>query len=350
MRRIYKFNLAVACTLLSCSIAMAGNDNRAGQAGASELLINPWTRSGGWMNCNIANVRGLEAQFLNVAGTSLTKKTELAFNHTQWFKGSDININAFGLSQRVGESGAISLGIMSMNFGDIDITTVDLPSGGVGTFSPRFLNVALSYSKAFSNSIYGGVTLKVISESIADVKASGLAFDAGIQYITGFNKEKNNLKFGIALKNVGAPLRFNGDGLASKGFTSDNVSLTIAQRSQNFELPSLVSIGGSYDFKLTELHRLTLAAGFTANSFIKDQTSVGLEYGFKNLFMLRAAYQFEEKGSSKDESTNVYSGFGAGLTIEAPISKSGKTIGIDYSFRPTNTFDGTHSFGLIFKL
>lgn len=360
MRRIIKINVLIALVVIvNCLPSLAGNSDRAGQAGAGELLINPWTRSAGWMGCNAASVRGLESQFLNVAGTAFTKKTEIIFNHTQWLKGTDIDINSFGISQRVGESGALSLSIMSMTFGDIDVTTPESPGGGIGTFSPRFLNVGLSYAKAFSNSIYGGLTVKIISESIDQVKASGFVIDAGIQYVTGLNKEKDNLRFGIALKNVGAPMQFRGDGLNFKGFTSDQINsgntgaqqvLTVSQRSDRVEMPSLVNIGGAYDFKLMEMHRLTLAATFTSNSFSNDNTAVGLEYGFKKLFMVRAGYQFEKNSSDKETSTNVYSGFGFGATVEAPFGKGGKAIGIDYSYRPTITFEGTHSFGVILKL
>ena len=99
---------------------------------------------------------------------------------------------------------------MSLDFGNIEITTVDLPDGGIGTFSPKFMNIGLSYAKTFSNSIYGGFTLRMISEQISDLKAGGVAFDAGIQYVTG---AKDNLKFGISLKNIGQRMSFSGDGL-----------------------------------------------------------------------------------------------------------------------------------------
>jgi hypothetical protein len=154
----------------------------------TELLINPWARSSGWGGANSAGVRGLESQFLNVAGLAFTKKTELLFSHTNWLSGTDIGINSFGLSQKVGESGVLGLGVMSMNFGDIPITTVDQPEGGLGTFSPSYINIGLSYAKEFSNRIYGGITVRLVSEAIADVKASGIAFDAGVQYVTGFNE------------------------------------------------------------------------------------------------------------------------------------------------------------------
>ena len=51
----------------------------------------------------------------------------------------------------------------------------------------------------------------MISESISNLKANGVALDAGIRYVTG---EQDQIKFGIALKNVGPVMRFKGDGLA----------------------------------------------------------------------------------------------------------------------------------------
>ena len=39
------------------------------------------------------------------------------------------------------ESGVLGIGVMSMDFGDIEITTVDIADGGIGTFSPKFMNI-----------------------------------------------------------------------------------------------------------------------------------------------------------------------------------------------------------------
>jgi hypothetical protein len=344
-----KYNYLMLAFCLFAVNSFAGNDDRAGQAGATELLINPWARSSGWGG-NSSTVRGIEAQFFNVAGTAFTKKTEIGFSHTLWLKGSDISINAFGLSQKAGESGVLSLGIMSMSFGNIPITTAEQPEGGLGTYSPQFINIGLSYAKAFSNSIYGGINVRIISERITDVSAQGVAFDAGIQYVTGFNEAKDNLKFGIALKNVGNPMQFSGDGLSQKTTTAFGANITTSVRAQDFEIPSLVNIGMAYDYKITDMHRLTIAAQFISNSFTKDQTTVGVEYGFKKLFMIRGGYTFEKDGTSKELTTNVLSGIAAGITVEAPLGKSGKALDLDYSYRHTNPFDGTHSFGLVFKL
>jgi hypothetical protein len=49
------------------------------------------------------------------------------------------------------------------------ITTTSLPEGGLGTFSPQFFNGAVSYAKVFPTAFTAGITLRVISESIADL-------------------------------------------------------------------------------------------------------------------------------------------------------------------------------------
>lgn len=346
-------SLAAAGVMAATGNVSAGNEDRAGQAGAHELLINPWARTSGWGGANVALVRGLEAMNLNVAGLAHNKGTEVVFAHTDWLRGSDIKINSFGVAQKVGESGSLGLTVMSMNFGEIERTTENQPDGGLGTFSPQFLNIGFSYAKAFSNSIHGGITARLISEAIADVKSQGFTIDAGIQYTTGFNEDKDNLRFGIALRNVGTPMRFEGEGLAFRNSNADaNINVLQEQRSERFEMPSLVTIGISYDIKIKEEHRITPAASFTSNSFIRDQFAVGAEYGFKNFLMVRAGYTFDKKDKNAivDQEISALIGFSGGISFEIPLGKSGKTFGIDYAYRATKTFDGTHTFGGRFNL
>jgi len=170
MKRVSLAFIVVLFTLLIIySPVFGGNEQRAGQAGASELLINPWARSSGWGGANSASIKGLEAIYLNVAGTAFTPKTELIFSRVSWMSGTDININSFGFSQKVGETGVMSLAFMSMDFGKIDITTVSIPEGGLGTYHPTYTNIGLSFAKAFSNSIYGGLVVKVINEGTSDL-------------------------------------------------------------------------------------------------------------------------------------------------------------------------------------
>lgn len=339
----------------SAASVFAGNRDRAGQAGAYELLINPWARSSGWNGLNTANVRGLEALNQNVAGLAHALRTEVLFAHSRYLVGTDIAINAFGFAQPLGKSGGVfAANVMAMNFGEIPITTTAQPDGGIGTFRPQFLNIALSYSKAFSNSIYGGFVVRGISESVADINATGISVDAGIQYQTGTAADPTKIKFGIALRNIGTPMRFRGDALSFKTEAPDaEYLITIEKRSQQFELPSMLNIGGSYDFRFgageTELDRksrLTLAANFTSNSFYRDQVGAGLEYAFKEQFMIRGGYNYQGGLLDENERTTAFTGLSGGFTVEVPLKKNGPSFGLDYSYRTSNPFGGTHTVGV----
>jgi hypothetical protein len=354
MKNIYSCLIAIflmGLVMVPLDNLTAGNKDRSGQAGASELLINPWARNSGWGSVGTSCTQGLEAMFTNIAGTGFTKGTELIFSYTNWLQGSGVSVMAFGLSQKLGANGGVlSAAVMSMNFGEIEVTTVNSPEGGQGTFKPNYLNINLAYAKAFSNSIYGGLNIKVISESISDASAIGIALDAGIQYVTG---EKDQIKFGIALKNVGAPMKFSGDGLSFRGIIpthgNDNDLFTVEQRSASYELPATLRIGASYDFLIGEMNRITLAGNFASNSFTKDQFTLGLEYGLKYYLMVRAAYTYQDGMFSGDlyERGSVFTGLTAGLTVSVPFNKEKESgVAIDYSYRATNPYSGTHSIGL----
>lgn len=345
MKKFYRIAYISVLGALLPAALIAGNGERTGTGGATELLINPWARSSGFAGMNTAMVKGVEAMNLNVGGLSATKKSEVIFSRTQWLKGTDININSFGLAQRVGGSGTLGVSITSMDFGDIDVTTTDRPDGGFGKFSPQLINFAVAYSKDFSNSIHGGFLVRGIQQSIADLRAQGFSLDAGIQYTSG---DKDQLKFGIALKNIGPDLKMSGDGVIAR-FNQAGVPYEIEaiRKTQAYQLPSLLNLGLSYDFYLGKdgSHRLTALGNFTSNSFSNDQIGGGLEYGYKKFLMLRGGYFNEENIGNENSTPTVYTGFAAGATVEIPLGSKGSTFAIDYSYAPTRVFSGTHAFG-----
>ncbi len=340
---------------LSAPQAFAGNKDRSGQAGASELLINPWAASSGWGNAGMSFVHGVEAIYGNVAGISACRTLDVNFTNTWWLQGvgNDTRIASFGFLARVGESSVLGLSLMTFSIGEIQITTPDNPDPGtLGTFKPNLMNINLSFAKSFSNSISGGFNLKIISESIKDMGGVGVALDAGIQYVTG---PFDNVHFGITLKNIGPTMKFSGDGLSFKAFLMDGSTnqFTIVQRVDDFELPTQLSIAAAYDFLFAETNRITIAGNFCSNSFTNDQLTAGLEYSWKEMFSVRAGYTWEKgiwaKGGAldSDECMNLNRGLSAGVSINAPLSKKedAMRLAIDYSYRHTYTFNGTHSVG-----
>ena len=95
-----KFYITALCLALNAGTIFAGNPERSGQAGATQLLINSWGRSSGLNGINYGAGSGIEAVGTNPAGLGTTKRTELIFAHTRWLGGADIGINSSDFHRR----------------------------------------------------------------------------------------------------------------------------------------------------------------------------------------------------------------------------------------------------------
>ena len=346
--------LLISTTLflfLSLQCVFAGNPDRQGEAGAYELLMNPWARSAGLHTLSTSMVQGVESMRINIAGLPRITSTEIKLSNAQYLTGTGISMNALGIAQRMGKdkNSAFGISLMALGMGEIDVTVVNLPEGTGATFTPAFFHLGIGYAHLFENKVSVGILLRAVSESISDVTAFGLGIDAGVQYVTG---DRDNFKFGISIRNVGTPMKFGGPGMSIQNdATNPEVSypLTYDQRANRFELPSMLNIGLSYDFYLRESLRLSTLGNFTSNSFSRDQVGVGVEFGMNEKFMLRAAYKYE-LGEVADGQANVYTGLSAGASVVVNLKK-GEVSGLmlDYAYRMTSPFGGTHNISLGYK-
>ncbi len=349
MKNLYSRGLLLSF-LLTGTIAWGGNPDRQGEAGAGQLLINPWARSAGLHSLNISSVTGTDALFLNVAGLPRFDKTQLTINHTRYLEGADMALNALGFAQRVG-SGAFGISLVSLDLGDLRQTSADVPEGTGATFNPAFFNMSLSYGHLFENRVSVGVAVKFVSESIPNAGASAIALDAGVQYVTGPN---DNFKFGISLRNVGGKMRFKGEGLGVQNNSTNptfDYPLTFYQRSAEYELPSQLNIGASYDWLLGRNNRLSFLGAFVSNAFARDQIGGGLEFFIGQMFALRAAYKIEFDAPRSSTEATLDNGLSAGFTFSIPLKKSvdgtpPSRLSVDYGYRNTNIFRGIHNLGL----
>jgi len=344
MKKFSTKALVAICAVGISFNSFAGNKDRTGQSGAPEMLINPWGRSTGLFAQNTANVGGIEAMKVNVAGLAQDSSTDMGLSHGIYLTGTNISINDFAIAQKLGDVGVIGVNVMSMSFGDIPVTDYFNPEG-YGTYHPQFLNVEVGFAKQFSTHVNAGVGATYVSEQMNNISALGLAFEGGIQYTTG---KKDNFHFGITLRNIGTNMRFTGTGFSINGDnpqSSPTFAVTQTYPSDKFEMPTYLNIGLAYDLYLDEnhltskdglpMHRLSLIGNFTSNSFNNDYLGGGLEYSFRNMFMLRAAYRYENGIGNATTSTTMYMGLAAGATVQTRIGGKGPMYAFDYSFRPT---------------
>lgn len=366
MKNIFVHIGLTALAAAMATASFAGNKDRSGQAGAAELLINPWAATSGVFGANTANVRGMEAMRANIAGLAYTAGTELGVSYNLYLKGSEVNIYNLSFAQNFGKNGAsnvLGINIQAMNFGTIEATDYSNPTGGIGTFKPSFFNIQAGFAKEFSRAIHAGVGATFVSEQITNARASGAAFEAGVQYTTG---RDDNFHFGVTLRNVGTNMRFQGEGFTFDSESPGTLGYAVGRRTptEKFEMPTYLNIGAAYDFYLganygrnnadTEgrlKHRLTAMLAFQSNSFNNDYLSVGAEYAFREMFMLRAGYRYEKSIGNPELSTTFYKGFSAGATVATMFSRRGPRVAFDYAFRPTRRPDnGVHNISLRFML
>jgi hypothetical protein len=313
-----------------------------GQSGATQLLINPWSNASSVGGSGAAYDQGLEASYMNPAGVSGTEKTELIFSRTNWLQGTQIYINTFGIAQRLNKKSVLSLGVMSFNLGDIEITTVANPDGGIGTYKPQFINGTLTYGREFSNQIHGGISLKVISESIHNVSALGMALDAGVQYITG---KKDHISFGVAMKNAGPNMGYSGDGLKFQLQFPNGQTQSGDVDAASFSLPLLMNLATGYRFDFGKSHKLQTGFTYTARMNLNDQTRVGVDYQFKTYLNIRLGFVYEEGIFDLSTRKSAITGPVGGFSFQLPYGKNGAQFGFNYSYRDTNPFEGIHTFG-----
>jgi hypothetical protein len=347
---------ALAICALGLSVqAFAGNKDRSGQAGATELLINPWGASNGVFGLNTATVVGVEAMKGNIAGLAMADRTEVGFAYSMYLSGSKVGVSNLGFSQKLGNFGVLGVNIMSTSFGDIPITTYDNPSGGVGTYKPQFLNFQVGFAKEFSKYIRAGIAATFVNEQVSNVSASGAAFDAGVQYVTG---ARNNFHFSVALRNIGTNMRYSGGGFAVDAQApASTYSMSVDVPSEKFEMPTYLNFGLAYDFYLDAnhlkseddkpMHRLTAMGSFQSNSYNNDYLGLGAEYAFREMFMLRAGYRYEKNIGNSVESTTMFTGWSAGASVQYRVGNKGPRMAIDYAYRPTQKpNNGVHTFTL----
>ncbi len=344
-------NIFTLCLLFfSMSLAFGGNPDRQGEAGAAELLLNPWARSAGLHSMSTSSVSGVEAMRINVAGIGRIKSSgEVQFANTRLYQGSSLGMNSIGLVTKVSKNGTLGVSLVAMDFGDIPVTTTDQPEGVGATYSPSFFNLGVGYAHTYENKISVGALVRVISESLPTVSASGFAIDAGVQYVSG---EKDNFKLGISLRNIGSTMEFGGEGLSFQTDAPEattQYNLTVNHRAEDFELPSMLNIGLSYDFYFGDDYFIRGLGNFTSNAFARDDIGVGAEFYYKDLVVLRGGYKIPLGKSDGSVRSNLYTGFSAGVSVDVPLKRANnRVVGIDYAYRATNPFKGTHNFSLRF--
>src|SRR5439155_14289533 len=132
-------------------------------------------------------------------------------------------------------------------------------------------------------------TVNYVNERILDNTAGGVAFDFGVQYVTGFR----GLRLGMVMKNFGPGMTFNGPGgqvnVIPPGTDPTGSNRTFEPTQASFEMPSYFTLGASYDVWNKSDMKLAAVGAFQNNNFTGDDLRGGMEWSYRDLFALRGS-------------------------------------------------------------
>ena len=341
MKSLYKIIFLPILLLFTASIVFAGGEQRIGTSGSAQLLIPVGARGISLGGANIASASGVEALFWNPAGVAnLNSLVDVTFSHMNYI--ADIGVEYGAVATNIEGFGVISLNIKSLSIGEILITTTKDPDGTGATFSPQMLTAGLGYSRLLTDQISVGFLTKFISETLGKVDASGFAFDVGVMYKDLGNI--NGLSFGIAMKNIGPQMQYEGAGLLVQAESNDlnRPPQFYKTEAAAYELPSSFELGLAYERSFDDLNLVQLVGNYQNNNFSGDEYKLGAEYAYDDLFFIRGGYSY----SPNVESNDYLYGLSAGLGVKYEIDDL--NIMVDYAFRDVQYFDANHVFQISF--
>jgi hypothetical protein len=323
LKYIKILTVALLVLIFVANNVYSGPRSKLGTCAAPELLIPVGSIGTSLGGSNLSSVSGIDAMFWNPAGIcNITSKNgEALFSHENYV--ADIKMEYLAGVVKLGNIGYLGASVRSLNIGEIQATTELQPDGTGEIFKPTYLIANLGLARQMTDKIRFGTNIKVISENMANLSSTGVAFDFGIQYIGGLT----GFSFGIAIKNLGPQMTFTGPGLDRVFINENGLKTTERVTLEGYDLPTNLELGVAYGFNFNKQHNIILSGAFQNSGFSSDEYKFGLEYNWNNYLFIRGAYNiFPDKNS--DEALFGPT-FGAG--VRYPLGNI--TIGFDYAYR-----------------
>jgi hypothetical protein len=289
MRRIW---LAVVVVTLG-GLCHAQEISRAGTSAAQFLKLGAGARAAALGGAFVALSGDAATLYWNPAGAAAARHRTLQVSYTDLYV--DLAYGFVGYIEPLGPLGSLGVHACYLRAGDIEITTLQQPNGTGEFYSVHSLALGLSYARAVTDRLAMGVTAKYVQEGIYNETARALAFDGGVQFVTGLF----GTTLGVCLSNMGGKLHMQGEDLW--------VDLTPVPgqgrggqyqlRTEPWPLPASIRLGVATeligaDGQLAKSadNRLVLAADVVDANDAPIRANFGAEYVWRQLLAMRVGY------------------------------------------------------------
>ena len=332
-----KKHIIASVVIIVVSSLVLGQNSRMGSASSTQLLIVPSAKhlSGGGA---AATATGMEATFWNPAGLAMSENSvDAIFSNRQYF--ADIDNSFFGIATDLGDY-KMGVSVRTFNVGDIDETTVFYPDGTGQVFTPNFSILGATLARKLSDNTSVGINANLIREGFGRVAATGVAYDLGVQYRGFLGRE--GLDVGFAMKNFGAPMKYDGEGLGVMASPVDGDRPVEYYKidAASFDLPFVFDMGLSYNIAGADI-----GVTYTSNYYSTDELKLSVGYALEGLGSVGVGMQSSSASQEIDDTDDWYTNPADGVSFGASIDMSrfvGMNLSVDYSMLPMGDF-GTNS-------
>lgn len=335
MRRI------ISCLTLLVVLALGSNEvaaqSRVSTTAAHFLTLGTGAQGTAVGHAYTTLATGGDALFWNPAGTARVgpgnKRGSLFFNHTDWLL--DLTYNAFGLVVPVTSAGVVGFQIAQLDYGRMDVRTVDLPEGTGQTFGASDLVLGMTYAQPLTNTFYIGGTAKYVRQNIYDMSANTFAFDVGFVLESDY---LNGMRLAASIMNFGGKMQM--DGVNARRFldidrqnSGSNDAIPANLETRGWDLPLSFKFGIALPVVNTSNMRFELLS----DAHQTNDNALNADFGGQMKFMiggidldLRAGYK--DFGSADlRETVQSHLTYGGGLSLDV----AGLRLGADYAYMPS---------------
>jgi hypothetical protein len=280
----------------------------------------------------------MDATFWNPAGLAMSENSvDAIFSNRQYF--ADIDNSFFGIATDIGDY-KMGVSVRTFNIGDIDETTVFYPDGTGQVFTPNFSILGATFARKLSDNTSVGLNANLIREGFGRVSATGVAYDLGVQYRGLLGRE--GLDVGFTMKNFGAPMKYNGEGLGVMASPVDGDRPVEYYKidAASFDLPFVFDMGVSYNIAGADI-----GVTYTSNYYSTDELKFSVGYALEGLGSVGVGMQSSSASQEIDDTDDWYTNPADGVSFGASLDMSrfvGMNLSVDYSMLPMGDF-GTNS-------
>ncbi len=331
---------------ISFSVTSSVGQSKVGTTAAQFLGISVGPRAIAMGGAFVAEGNDIGSLYWNPGAFVQADRTEFAFSNTEWLAGT--KFRWFGFMLNLDNTNAFGISLTQLDYGEEEVTTVQVPDGTGQLWAANDLAVAVSYSCRLTDRFSIGGSAKFINQTIWNESASGFTLDVGLLFVTDFN----NMRLGMSMSNFGGDLQLDGRDLLTRididpNNSGSNKTLVGKLKTDPWPTPLLFRVGIAMDILNSESGRVSIAVDALRPNDFKETVNLGGEMSWQDLLFVRAGFKglfANEKVFDKNTQQEGMA-FGAGLKYRA---EGVGILKIDYANNQFGVFGNLNTISVAF--